>query len=142
MILYTMYKRPKQNNCTLMSLYTMYKRPKQNNCTPMVQYTMYKRHDKNNCTPMVQYTMYKRHEQNNCTPMVQYTMHKWHEQNICTPMVCIPCIQKQDTTTLRDINSNNSNNRGIKRILRTNVLIIKVFFYVGFIINRLQSNCQ
>ena len=36
-----------------MALYTMYKRPKQNNCTLMVQYTMYKRHDQNNCTPMV-----------------------------------------------------------------------------------------
>jgi hypothetical protein len=49
-------------------------------------------------------------------------------------MVCIPGIQNQDTTTLRDINSNNSNNRGIKRILRTNVLIIK-FMSVSLLID-------
>ena len=58
----------------------------------------------NNFTPMILYAMYKRHEQNNFTPMILYTMYKRHEQNSCTPMVCIPCIQKQDTTTLRDIN--------------------------------------
>ena len=83
---------------------------------------------------MVQYTMYKRHEQINFTPMKLYTMYKRHEQNNFTPMVCIPCIQKQDTTTLRDINNNNSNNRGIKRILRTNVLIIK-FMSVSLLID-------